>query len=66
MPVTWRRLEQQVIACERCTRLRDHCREVARVRRRAYREETYWGRPVPSFGDKRGRILILGLAVQQQ
>ena len=61
-PSAWSRLEREVHECERCVRLREHCREVARVRRRAYRDETYWGRPVPSFGDRDARILILGLA----
>jgi uracil-DNA glycosylase len=49
-------------ACERCSRLREHCTNVATVRRRAYSEWEYWGRPVPSFGDPHARILILGLA----
>lgn len=35
---------------------------MARVKRRAYREETYWGRPVPSFGDPNARLVIIGLA----
>jgi uracil-DNA glycosylase family 4 len=51
-----------VTACQLCPRLRDHCQEVARVRRRAYREQTYWGRPVPGFGDPRAWLLIVGLA----
>jgi uracil-DNA glycosylase family 4 len=55
-------LNQRITACERCPRLRAWCAEVARTRRRAYRDETYWGRPVPSFGDPRARVLILGLA----
>jgi uracil-DNA glycosylase family 4 len=55
-------LNARIIACERCPRLRAWCTEVARTRRRAYRDETYWGRPVPSFGDPAARILILGLA----
>lgn len=55
-------LQQQVIACERCQRLRDHSREVARVKRRAYLDWEYWGRPVPSFGDPNARVLIVGLA----
>ena len=58
----WSGLERRVVACRRCPRLRDHCARVARERRRAYREETYWGRPVPGFGDPRARILVLGLA----
>jgi uracil-DNA glycosylase family 4 len=55
-------LNERVVACERCPRLRAYCAEVARKRRRAYRDETYWGRPVPSFGDPMARVLILGLA----
>lgn len=48
--------------CAACPRLRAHCAEVARVKRRAYRDETYWGRPVPGFGDRGARILFVGLA----
>jgi len=55
-------LQEEVVNCCRCPRLRDHCREVAVVKRRAYREWDYWGKPVPSFGDPNARILILGLA----
>src|ERR1700739_2907442 len=52
----------RVAACERCSRLREHCTNVAAVRRRAYATWEYWGRPVPSFGDPAARVLILGLA----
>jgi uracil-DNA glycosylase family 4 len=55
-------LNARIVACERCPRLRAHCTEVARVRRRAYAEWDYWGRPVPSFGDPHARVLALGLA----
>ena len=58
----WSALERSVVRCRRCSRLRDHCREVARVKRRAYRDEPYWGRPVPGFGDRRARIVFVGLA----
>lgn len=51
-----------IISCERCPRLREYCARVAREKRRAFREETYWGRPVPGFGDPRARLLIIGLA----
>ncbi len=51
-----------VVACERCPRLRAHCERVAREKRRAYRDERYWGRPVPGFGDPRARLVIVGLA----
>lgn len=56
------RLEQEITGCEQCPRLRQWCAEVARVRRRAYRDQPYWGRPVPGFGDPRARLLVLGLA----
>src|SRR5438105_14099280 len=55
-------LNAQIVACERCPRLRTHCTEIARVRRRAYSEWEYWARPVPSFGDANARVLALGLA----
>ena len=55
-------IEDEVIRCERCPRLRAHCREIARVKRRAYRDWDYWGRPVPLLGDPRARVLIVGLA----
>lgn len=55
-------LNNQIVACTLCTRLREHCTEVARVRRRAYADWEYWGKPVPSFGDPNARVLALGLA----
>ena len=58
----WERLQREIVSCELCPRLRGHCAEIARVRRRAYRDQEYWGRPVPSLGSRRARILLLGLA----
>jgi uracil-DNA glycosylase family 4 len=55
-------LQKRVINCTRCPRLIAHCRKVAREKRRMYRDEDYWGKPVPSFGDPRAELLILGLA----
>lgn len=55
-------LQKEVIACERCPRLVKYRREIAAIKRRAYRDWTYWGKPVPSFGDPQARLLILGLA----
>jgi uracil-DNA glycosylase family 4 len=55
-------LAREIVSCERCPRLRLYCEEVARVKRRAYREQTYWGKPVPAFGDPEARLLIIGLA----
>jgi uracil-DNA glycosylase family 4 len=51
-----------IVSCERCPRLRDYCRAVAQHKRRAYLQHTYWGRPVPGFGDADARLLIVGLA----
>ncbi|MBI3998887.1 MAG: uracil-DNA glycosylase [Armatimonadetes bacterium] len=55
-------LAATVIACRKCPRLIAHCRAIARVKRRAYQEWEYWGRPVPGFGDPRARVLVVGLA----
>lgn len=55
-------LNQEIVSCARCPRLRQHSAEVAQLKRRAYRDQTYWGLPVPSFGDPAARVLILGLA----
>ena len=57
-----RMLNDEIVACNLCERLRSHCIEIARVRRRAYLDQEYWGRPVPSFGDPEARVLALGLA----
>jgi uracil-DNA glycosylase len=62
MPDSLRILEQDITSCELCPRLRDWCRHIAAVKRRAYLGEEYWGRPVPGFGDPNARLLILGLA----
>jgi uracil-DNA glycosylase family 4 len=60
------RVTREVIACERCSRLRAWCREVARVKVKRFRDEVYWGRPVPGFGDPKARLLIVGLAPAAQ
>ena len=60
-----RRLEElhaAVTRCRKCPRLVRYREEVARTKRRAYRDCTYWGRPVPGFGDPRAELLIIGLA----
>ena len=55
-------LNSRIVACDRCQRLRSYCAEVAQTRRRAYANQEYWGKPVPSFGDECARVLVLGLA----
>jgi uracil-DNA glycosylase family 4 len=58
----WDQLNEQIISCQRCPRLVEHCEKVAREKRRAYVDWDYWGQPVPNFGDPRARLLIVGLA----
>ena len=55
-------LNQRVVACERCVRLRQHCTAIAETKKRAYLGWEYWGRPVPSFGDPAAQVLFVGLA----
>jgi uracil-DNA glycosylase len=55
-------LAGEVIACERCPRLREYCVRVAEEKRRAYRDQEYWGRPVPPFGDPQAKLMVIGLA----
>ncbi len=55
-------ISAEVVACSRCPRLRAWCARVAQEKRAAYRGEEYWGLPVPSFGDPRARLLLIGLA----
>ena len=51
-----------IVTCDRCSRLRTYCNGIAIAKRRAFRDETYWARPVPGFGDPHGRVLLVGLA----
>jgi len=55
-------VRESIIACQRCPRLREYCTRIGETRRAAYRDQAYWARPVPGFGDPRARVLILGLA----
>ena len=54
--------ERQIVSCERCPRLRTYCAEIARVKKKAHRDEVYWGKPVPGFGDPDARVLLIALA----
>jgi uracil-DNA glycosylase len=55
-------LEERITRCRRCPRLVEWRERVAREKRAAFRDEDYWGRPVPGFGDPRARVYVLGLA----
>lgn len=59
---TLQEVRQAIISCDRCPRLREYCQRIAREKRRAFRDEPYWARPVPGFGDPQARLLIVGLA----
>ncbi len=60
--MTLAEIREQIIGCNECTRLRDYCQRIGREKRRAFRDDAYWARPVPGFGDPQARLLILGLA----
>src|SRR5512138_780464 len=55
-------LNKEIIQCRKCARLVEWREEVARVKRKAYIDQEYWGKPVPGFGDPKARVLIVGLA----
>ena len=56
------KLNKEIIACRKCPRLVEWREEVARVKRKAYKDQEYWGKPVPGFGDSQARVLVVGLA----
>ena len=58
----WRFLNDAIIDCNLCPRLREHCLTVSREKRRMFKDREYWGRPVPNLGDPRARLLLVGLA----
>ena len=60
--MTLEELNAQIIACRTCPRLVEWREQVAREKRKAYRDHDYWGKPVPGFGDPRARVLVVGLA----
>ncbi len=59
---TLEEIHTSVTHCTRCPRLVDHRKTIARVKKRAFRDWTYWGKPVPGFGDPNAHLLIVGLA----
>lgn len=58
----WEALNQEIVTCRQCPRLVQWREEVAQKRRRAYREQIYWGKPLPGFGDVNAQVQIVGLA----
>lgn len=57
-----KKLNEEIIACRKCPRLVAWREEVAHVKRKAYQDQEYWGKPVPGFGDPNARVLVVGLA----
>jgi uracil-DNA glycosylase len=55
-------VREEIVRCHDCPRLRRYCARIAVEKRAAYRDEVYWGRPVPGFGDPAARLLLVGLA----
>ncbi len=55
-------IQRTVVRCTKCPELRTYCTQVAAEKKRAYRDWTYWGKPVPAFGDEHARLLLVGLA----
>jgi uracil-DNA glycosylase len=55
-------LQESIIACRKCPRLVRWREQAAKVKRAAFRDEAYWGKPVPAFGDPKARLLVVGLA----
>jgi uracil-DNA glycosylase family 4 len=55
-------VQRKIVSCTACARLRAYCLQVASQKKAAHRHDTYWGRPVPGFGDPSARLLIVGLA----
>ena len=58
----WAELNRDIMVCKRCSRLVEWREEVAKIKRRAYQDWDYWGKPVPGFGDHKARIMVVGLA----
>jgi uracil-DNA glycosylase len=58
----WEALNEEIVTCRACPRLVEWREQAGRVKRAAYRDETYWARPVPGFGDHAARICLVGLA----
>lgn len=58
----WEKLQREIVACELCPRLREHCQQIGREKRKAFAARNYWAQPVPNFGQAPAPLLIVGLA----
>lgn len=62
MPDSLTAVREQIVTCTACSRLRDYCTRIGEIRKAAHRNDIYWARPVPGFGDPLARVLVIGLA----
>lgn len=62
MAKAWSALQQQIVGCEACSRLRNYCRKIGNDKRRSFADWDYWARPVPNLGEPPADLLIVGLA----
>ena len=60
--IAWQTLNKRIVACKACPRLILYCQRVGNEKRAAYRDQDYWARPVPNFGDPGAQLLLVGLA----
>ena len=58
----WQRLQRRIVRCKKCPRLIEHCKAIAKKKRKAYIDHDYWGKPVENFGDGKADLLVMGLA----
>lgn len=59
---SFKTLTQEIHSCESCPRLIQHCRKVAKEKRKSFRDQDYWGKPIAPFGDPNSELLVIGLA----
>lgn len=55
-------LNRQIIGCDQCPRLLEHCQSIAQIKRKAYQDQEYWAKPVPNLGELPAALLLVGLA----
>jgi uracil-DNA glycosylase family 4 len=62
LTATLHRIHEEIVSCTRCDRLREYCARIAHEKKGPYRNDTYWAKPVPGFGDPLARVLVIALA----
>jgi len=57
-----RRINERVVRCKLCPRLIKYSQEVGRIKKKEFKNQNYWAKPVPTFGDSKAKLLVIGLA----